>query len=85
MVVEALDLSTNYLEFFKMEVMCISNKKSSVINENCDKAGQSLANSIASHSKTKVRVTEKLKVTGTSFIPSEANVFVEIMTVKEKD
>lgn len=44
-----------------------------------------MANAISSLSETKVRVTGKIKVTGITYVPSEANVFIEIMTVKGKD
>jgi len=44
-----------------------------------------LANLISSTTTTKIKVAGTLSVTGLSYIPSEAKIFVEILTVKGVD
>lgn len=62
-----------------------SQRTSYEVNQSSNLDSKQVANSISSLTETKVRVIGDIWVEGLSYVPSEAQVFVEIMTVKGRD
>lgn len=55
------------------------------VNQSSNEASQALSNAISSLSMQKVLVEGDVVVTGVSYVPSEAIVFAQVMTVQGKN